>query len=276
MLVYKQAALQVSEMGTPEEEAFRIKLEEDRAKQHAEYELRIARFCSPCPKPMLAMQFEKSTPQLCEADREFKKSCAHPHYHSITPITVLCELFFVMGWDTTAALEKHLHENYDPMVMFQEINQEKIYWTLKDNVEHSFSQLAPHNKQWVKQMARSYILYIIQYLDDMYTLLDFNLCHIQHMISCSPFKFWTEHMGSYMDLNFCFQGKPVEGTLHELEENVITVHAAHQKIQTLLQGMRRKQSPLSRLNQDLIKILVDNLQLHSYTGIPWSTEHYKA
>ena len=96
----------------------------------------------------------------------------------------------------------------------------------------------------------------------------------QYLMYC-PHDFWTTHMSSYMDLNFCFYGKPEENALWKLN-NTITVHAAHEKIQTLLQGMHRKQSPLSKLNQDLIKILVDKLQIHSYTGIPWSSNFKQA
>jgi hypothetical protein len=262
-------------METCDPEEFRIRLEKDIAEKHLEYELKLAKFCYPCPNPMIAMQFQKSTPQLCEANREFKSSCMLFGCSRNTPTQEFFDLFFEMGNYTTLALQKHIRLNYDFGVMFLEINQEKVYWTLKDGVEVFVSKLSPHNQQWVEQIARSYIFYIMQYLDCEFTLGNFDLCCIQQMISCCPFDFWTKHMGSYMDLNFCFQGKPEAGAFPRLD-NVITVHAAHQKIQTLLQGMHCKESQFSKLNQDLINILVDNLQLHSYTGIPWSTKHYKA
>ena len=181
-----------------------------------------------------------------------------------------------MGSKTFEAFTKHLDQNYNSEVLFAEIDQEKAYRMLKDDVEDSFSQFAPHNKQWVKHMARSYIFYMIQYLSKSSGgPVRYFFFSLSQLMSYGPFDFWTNHMSSYMDLNFCFHGKPEEDVVCKFNKT-ITVHAAHQQIQTLLQGMHRKQSPLSKLNQDLIKILVDKLQIHSYTGIPWSSNFKQA
>jgi hypothetical protein len=154
-------------------------------------------------------------------------------------------------------------------------NKSAVHLVLKELVSKEFSTLASKNEQWVTSMSYSYIEFVFNLINEHAERYGTDEC-LRFISTTVIFgnAFFHREMLPYMDMNFCSIGIPAN--VFPCTEDYLTVREAHERINELVKGLRCNTSRFHLLSADLLKMIIDRMGIRSFSGIPWSTEHYKA
>ena len=197
---------------------------------------------SPLPK----LEIDRTTPTLSDmCNDQHKINLAFIDQKSISYMFIVLMVDCKTLGDKISGVSSI--ERYSDKTFYHNHEQEFFQFVF-ERLKYVFQK--DRNSQWVDNMAHIVIA----------TMQKENSCFF-------GIDFIDKHMTPFIQRNYC----TTDDAEDPKDRKYVTVGAMYGKLHTFLCGTKRKRSPVSRLNSDIIAKIFDHMQITAYPDVKWNS-----